>query len=284
MKGDSYGFQSDSSHKKQQEKEAEVEQEQEEEEEEEEEDEEKPTNDSIHSLESKTKTPSRDVREHRTVFIRNLPFDTTEGELSQLLSSNNQHRIRSCLLVMDPISKHPRGTAFVQFSSSDDAEQCLKQSFKLRGQELQLDLALSRDELGKAKTIRDEKKDDYKKHDQRNLALGKIGVILNLADLDGNEQDLRKRQQLEDAKKNKLTNPMYFISPTRLTVHNLPTNIDDAKLRTIVLNALKHDRIPLKDVTINECRVMKPNKDAKKSLRKCSPHLSITTPYRSGSR
>ncbi|CAF0921947.1 unnamed protein product, partial [Adineta ricciae] len=107
---------------------------------------------------SKTRTTesSRDVREHRTLFIRNVPFDATEEELSNLLSSNGQHPIRSCRLVIDPISKHPRGSAFVQYAATADAEACLKSSFTLRGQELQTDMALGRGELVKAKELRDQ--------------------------------------------------------------------------------------------------------------------------------
>jgi nucleolar protein 4 len=134
------------------------------------------------------------------------------------------------------------------------------------GQELQIDLALGRGELIKAKEIRDQTKDDPKKRDLRNLSLANYGVILNLEELDGNENDLRKRQKLEDVKKQKLQNPSYFISPTRLTIHNLPTNMDDEKLRKVIMDILKNDNVPKKDMIINECRVMKTNKDAKKSL------------------
>ncbi|CAF1685073.1 unnamed protein product, partial [Adineta ricciae] len=143
---------------------------------------------------------------------------------------------------------------------------CLKSSFTLRGQELQTDMALGRGELVKAKELRDQKYEKNKKNDQRNLSLANCGVILKLEDLDGNENDLRKRQKLEDEKRQKLKNPLYFISPTRLTIHNLPPNVDDDKLRKLILDTLKKDKIPMKDVIINECRVMKKNKEARKSL------------------
>jgi len=110
------------------------------------------------------------------------------------------------------------------------------------------------------------KNETNKKHDQRNLSLAKYGVILNLAELDGNENDLRKRQNLEDVKKQKLKNPSYFISPTRLTIHNLPVNIDDEKLRKVIIQTLKDNNIPMKDIILNECRVMKKSKEAKKSF------------------
>jgi len=217
-------------------------------------------------IETRTEESSRDVREHRTLFVRNVPFDATEEDLINILSSNGQRRIISCHLVIDRISKHPRGTAFVQFALSNDAEECLNLSFTCQGQELQVDMALGRNELVKAKEIRDKKNETNKKNDQRNLSLANYGVILNLSELDGNENDLRKRQKLEDDKKQKLKDLSYFISPTRLTIHNLPTNIDDDKLRKIIIQTLKDDNIPMKDIVINECRVMKNNKDAKKSL------------------
>lgn len=172
----------------------------------------------------------------------------------------------SCRLVIDPVSKHPRGSAFVQFASSSDAEECLNSSLTLRGQVLEMDMALGRNELNKAREIREKKNEKNKTNDQRNLSLANYGVILKLDDLDGNENDLRKRQKLEDIKKQKLKNLLFFVSPTRLTIHNLPKNIDDDKLRKLVIEILKKDKIPMKDIILKECRVMKTTKDAKKSL------------------
>ncbi|CAF4293344.1 unnamed protein product, partial [Adineta steineri] len=120
--------------------------------------------------------------------------------------------------------------------------------------------------LVKAKEISDKKNENNKKNDQRNLSLANYGVILNLDELDGNENDLRKRQNLEDVKKQKLKDPLFFISPTRLTIHNLPPNIDDEQLRKLIVETLKKDKIPMKDIILNECRVMKKNKDSKKAL------------------
>ncbi|CAF1209655.1 unnamed protein product [Rotaria magnacalcarata] len=215
---------------------------------------------------TRTKESSRDVREHRTLFVRNVPFDATEDDLKNILSSNGQRRIVSCRLVIDPVSRHPRGSAFVQFATCEDAQACLNLPFTLRGQDLQADLALGRDELVKAKELRDQKQENNKKHDQRNLTLANYGVILNIDELDGNETDLRKRQKLEDIKKEKLKNPLHFISPTRLTIHNLPKHVDDNILRKLIIDTLTTDKIPKKDIILKECRVMKTSKDAKKSL------------------
>ncbi len=217
-------------------------------------------------LETRTDESSRDVREHRTLFVRNVPFDATEEDLSNILSSNGQRRIISCRLVIDSVSRHPRGSAFVQFAASTDAEECLNLPLTLHGQELQVDLALGRHDLVKAKELRDKKQENTKKNDQRNLSLANFGVILNLSELDGNENDLRKRQKLEDVKKQKLKDLSFFISPTRLTIHNLPANMDDEKLRKVVTQTLKDHNISMKDIVLNECRVMKKTKEAKKSL------------------
>lgn len=193
--------------------------------------------------------------------------------MKQLFSSNDQRRILSCRLVIDPVSRHPRGSAFIQFASTDDAEACLNTPFTLQGQELQVDIALGRNELSKAKELRDKNKDNQKKHDQRNLSLANVGVILNLKDLDGNETDLKKRQKLEDIKKLKLKNPLFFVSPTRLTIHNLPKIVDDSKLRELIIDTLKKNKVPMKDIILKECRVMKTNKDSKKSLGEYNNHI-----------
>lgn len=218
------------------------------------------------ALEIYTSESSRDVREHRTLFVRNIPFDATEEQLRSLFNSKDSCRIVSCRLVIDPVSRHPRGSAFVQFSTREEAEQCLNQSWTLNGQDLQIDFALSRQDLVKAREIREEKYDQKRKRDQRNLALANYGVILSLDELDGDENDLRKRQQLEDAKRQKLKNSLFFVSETRLTIHNLPANIDDKSLRNVVLRTLKKNGVALKEIQIVECRVMKKSKEAKKSL------------------
>ncbi|CAF1256220.1 unnamed protein product [Rotaria sordida] len=266
VQNDSYGIQSNSNSSDIQQDQKENTQEDEDEQENSIEDEEEEEEEEEEVSKTRTNESSRDVREHRTLFIRNVPFDATEDDLKNILSSNGQHRIQSCRLVIDPISKHPRGSAFVQFASSDDTQECLNLSYTLHGQELQIDMALGRDELSKAKELRDKKKENTKKHDQRNLSLANYGVILNLNELDGNENDLKKRQKLEDVKKQKLKNLLHFISPTRLSIHNLPKNIDDDKLRKIIIDILKKDNIPMKDIILRECRVMKTTKDAKKSL------------------
>lgn len=43
--------------------------------------------------------------------------------------------------------------------------------------------------------------------------------------------------QLENAKRAKLKNPNIFVSTTRLSVHNIPTQVTDNQLKTMFLKA-----------------------------------------------
>ena len=63
-----------------------------------------------------TAEPSKDVAEERTLFIKNLSFDATEEDISGVLSRFGD--LKYVLLCMDPLTEHPRGTAFAQFKVS----------------------------------------------------------------------------------------------------------------------------------------------------------------------
>ena len=97
-------------------------------------------------------------------------------------------------------------------------------------------------------------KKDSKDRDKRNLYLAREGVIY--AGSPGAEgvskQDLEKRLALEGKKRlllQKLTN---FVSKTRLCVHNVPPDIDNARLKKLFL-----DSVPNSGAKIVECRIMR---------------------------
>ena len=54
-----------------------------------------------------------DVSEGNTLFIKNMSFDTDQETLKELFSQYG--RVKYALLCVDPLTEHPRGTAFVQF-------------------------------------------------------------------------------------------------------------------------------------------------------------------------
>ena len=64
--------------------------------------------------------PSSDVAEGSTLFIKNLSFDTDQAALKEVFSQFG--RVKYAVLCMDPLTEHPRGTAFVQFTVSGGAE------------------------------------------------------------------------------------------------------------------------------------------------------------------
>ena len=106
-----------------QKKEGSSDEEEEEDEEEESSDEEEEEEDQEH----KRKRPS-DVAEGKTVFIRNLSFDSTGESLGQFCEQFGP--IEYCKIVVNPETGHSHGTAFVKFKSTESAEKCLVEACK----------------------------------------------------------------------------------------------------------------------------------------------------------
>ncbi|XP_068722511.1 RNA-binding protein 28-like [Montipora capricornis] len=187
-----------------------------------------------------TQQPKRvsDVKEGKTLFIRNLSFDTNEESLCQLLEQFGE--MEYCIVLEDKRTGHSRGMAFVKFKSMESAEKCLVEAgdqgsgLSLDNFKLNITKAVTR---GKAAELAKEKKVEGKKvnKDKRNLYLAKEGLILagSSAAQGLSKGDLLKRQNAEKEKKAKLADPNYFVSPTRLCVRNLPLNVGDNKLKEI---------------------------------------------------
>ena len=56
---------------------------------------------------------SRDVQEGRSVFINNVSFDANEQDLREVLEPFG--KLKYVLICMDPLTEHPKGSAFAQF-------------------------------------------------------------------------------------------------------------------------------------------------------------------------
>ncbi|XP_067133624.1 RNA-binding protein 28 [Centruroides vittatus] len=188
----------------------------------------------------KTVKPQRpnDAHEGKTLFIRNLSFDTTADSLKEAMSKFGE--IKYCLLCIDKLTDYPKGTAFVQFINKEDAEKCLAEvtqpdkNIILDGRRLNVGLAISPEDIKKNK-----EENQKKGKDNRNLKLLTEGLIRAGSDAAKgvSQADLKKRLELEAYKKRLLKNLHYFISPVRLCVHNLPPHVDDNKLKKIFLKA-----------------------------------------------
>ncbi|XP_072258045.1 RNA-binding protein 28 [Pyxicephalus adspersus] len=206
--------------------------------------------------EKKKKQLPSDVGEGKTLFIRNLSFNSEEEDLEELLLRFGN--IKYVRIVVHPDTEHSKGCAFVQFVDKQAAEKCLEAArdesedggLKLAGRKLMVDLAVSRDEAGKLR-----QKKVKKPTGTRNLYLAREGLIragTNAAE-GLSAEDLAKRARFEEIKRAKLRNPNIFVSKTRLCVHNIPKSVDDKKLRQLFLSAAGGGR----SVKIKESRVMR---------------------------
>ncbi|XP_076980762.1 RNA-binding protein 28 isoform X2 [Tamandua tetradactyla] len=207
------------------------------------------------SKKKKRKLPS-DVNEGKTVFIRNLSFDSEEEELGELLQQFGD--LRYVLVVLHPDTEHSKGCAFAQFMTQEAAQKCLAAAssetegggLKLDGRQLKVDLAVTRDEAAKLRTNKVKKPTGT-----RNLYLAREGLIrAGTKAAEGvSAADMAKRERFELLKHQKLKDQNIFVSQTRLCLHNLPKAVDDKQLRKLLLNATRGE----KGVCIKECRVMR---------------------------
>ncbi|XP_004677061.1 PREDICTED: RNA-binding protein 28 [Condylura cristata] len=203
----------------------------------------------------KKKLPS-DVTEGKTVFIRNLSFDSEEEELGELLQQFGD--LKYVRIVLHPDTEHSKGCAFAQFTTQEAAQKCLEAAspetegggLRLDGRQLKVDLAVTRDEAAKLRT-----KKVKKPTGTRNLYLAREGLIrAGTKAAEGvSAADMVKRERFELLKHQKLKDQNIFVSRTRLCLHNLPKAVDDKQLRKLLLSATSRE----KGVRIKECRVMR---------------------------
>lgn len=212
----------------------------------------------------RTRTPREsDTKKGATLFLRNVAYDTTEEMLKDRFSKYGQ--VKLAKMVIDKQLDRPRGTAFVQFWNSEDALKCLKDAGEpitnakvdkhtqrklmsmgnsgilLGGRRLIVALAVDRNEADRLN-----KEGEKKREDKRNLFLAYEGTILegdNAAE-GLSAADLAKRKKAWSEKKAKLKNPNYSVSNVRLSVRNMPVDLDEKGLRAVFLKAAKNANIP----------------------------------------
>uniref|UniRef100_A0A8B9HEA9 RNA binding motif protein 28 n=1 Tax=Astyanax mexicanus TaxID=7994 RepID=A0A8B9HEA9_ASTMX len=201
------------------------------------------------------KTLPSDVNEGRTVFIRNLSFDSEEEGIEEcLLQFGELNYVR---VVLHPETGHSKGCAFAQFKSKEAAEKCLAAAendseaggLRVDGRKLNIVLAVSRESATKLKTNK------VKLHKgSRNLYLAREGLIrAGTKTAEGvSSADMAKRTRFEDLKRAKLKDVNVFVSKTRLCIHNLPKAVDRQRLFKLCLSAAGGG----KGVRITECHVM----------------------------
>ncbi|XP_034444535.1 RNA-binding protein 28 isoform X3 [Hippoglossus hippoglossus] len=203
-----------------------------------------------------------DVKEGRTIFIRNLSFDTEEEGLEEVLLKYGE--LNYIKIVLHPDTDHSKGCAFAQFKTKDCADKCIAASedqaenggVRVDGRKLLIVAAVTREDASKLKV------DKVKvESGTRNLYLAREGLIrAGTKAAEGvPEADMIKRTRFEEIKRTKLRDISVFVSKNRLCVHNLPKSVDNKKLRELCLEAIKGG----KGVRIPECRVMYDKKPEK---------------------
>ena len=78
------------------------------------------------TLQARRLKQSTDVKEGKTLFIRNVSFDSTEEALQDLFEQFGD--MEYCKLVVDKRTGHSKGMAFVKFKTTESAEQCLQET------------------------------------------------------------------------------------------------------------------------------------------------------------
>lgn len=208
-------------------------------------------------FERKKKVGTNDVQEKRTVFVRNLSYDSTEESVKELFSKFGE--VKYVKLCWDRELERPKGTCFIQFESSQSALDACAESeiLELDSRVLNVDMAVSRNQVNQL--VEDKKLSDNLPRDNRNLSLAKEGVIYqNSYEAEGmSKSDLLKRQKLEAINTQKLKLLHFFVSPTRLSVHNIPTKTTDEELRNIFMKAIGELPGKTKLTNIIECRIMR---------------------------
>ncbi|KAK1444113.1 RNA-binding motif protein 14b like protein [Babesia gibsoni] len=205
----------------------------------------------------------KDSEIDRSIFVRNLSYESTEEALRDYLSTFGD--VESCRICKDE-KGNSRGTAFVYFKNTEDVKKILsmeelalereaefnveteknkkskvKQSaivgigFSLNGRRLRLSKALSRDAASTISRANLDKKERIF-NDAKGHHLLMEGVIDEKSPAFFKLTEREQKLQIESLKEKmeKMKNPNMFINPKRLCVRNLPPTADINTLRTAI--------------------------------------------------
>jgi nucleolar protein 4 len=204
--------------------------------------------------------PKRVTDNSTTVFIRNLPFTTTDDQLKEHFVQFGP--VRYARVVMDRATDRPAGTGFVCFFSADDHKTCLKSAprhqpaattakhsvlqnetidgdgrYTMDGRVLQVTAAVNKDEAAKLTSVGLEGRDK----DKRRLYLLAEGQIPTNSPLHGLLPAAEVKLREDSAKQRKKLiqmNPALHLSLTRLAIRNIPRNIGSKELKALAREAV----------------------------------------------
>ena len=189
---------------------------------------------------------SAETPENVTVFVRNLPLEATWQQLKEKMMKFG--KVTSCRVVKDKTTGKHTGNAFVDFTNANSANAAVEAGESesagifVAGRPITVALALSKAEAADMMARQGAKYRNANKHrDNRNLYLAQEGDIHEAsAAADGvSKSDIDKRRRSNEERQLKLKNPNYFVSRTRLSVRNIPPEIDSKTLKKMFIEAVQ---------------------------------------------
>lgn len=202
-----------------------------------------------------------DVAENKTVFIRNLSFESDQEDLGDMMNENFGP-VLFARMVMDKMTERPRGTAFVKFREAEGAEKAIaasegKDGVWLDNRQIYVIQALSKEN---ADTEAQKRKEKVAK-DTRNLHLGIEGLVRpgTKAAEGVSKVDMEKRVKVNKWKSQMLKDLNMFISPTRLCFRNVPLEFNDGQLKKLLSKNID------KSAKITEAKIIYESKGSGKS-------------------
>ncbi|TWU73300.1 RNA recognition motif-containing protein [Metarhizium rileyi] len=205
-----------------------------------------------------------------TIFIRNLPFTTTDEQLKGFFSHFGA--VRYARVVIDKVTEKPAGTGFVCFVKQADAKTCIKEAprlnastvgskpsllldenadpsgkYTLEGRLLQVAQAVNKAE---AASLADSSLAKRREKDKRRLYLlseGAIGRGSPLFDLLSPSEVQMRQTSAAQRKKLVQSNPSLHISLTRLALRNIPRNVGSKELKELARKAIVGFAVDVKE-------------------------------------
>ncbi|KAI9790505.1 MAG: RNA recognition motif-containing protein [Peltula sp. TS41687] len=223
---------------------------------------------------SQTQHPSS---ESTTVFLRNVPFTTTDDSLHEHFTQFGP--VRYARIVLDPITERPKGSAFVCFYRPSDAETCLREAprhqeinpsaansrkkpdpamslvkhsvlqnemadptgrYTLEGRVLQISRAVEKAEAARLTEVGTAFR-DRRDQDKRRLYLLSEGTVTPGTTLYKSlpESDIKAREASNKQRKTLIqSNPTLHLSLTRLSVRNIPRTVTSKALKALARQAV----------------------------------------------
>jgi nucleolar protein 4 len=203
-----------------------------------------------------------------TLFIRNLPFTTLDADLKEHF--NQFGPVRYARVVMDRATDRPKGTGFVCFFNVEDADACYRGAprhqltganaiapkvkhsvlenenadssglYTIDGRVIQIAKAVDRDSASKltenGTTFRTERDKDKRK--LYLLSEGTVASGTPLYEMLAPSEIKMREDSATQRKKMIQNNPTLHLSLTRLSIRNLPRNINSKDLKALAREAV----------------------------------------------